>query len=729
MDANPPNRRGTDETRPEPPDIHAPAEPCRPLAVTGLRKLISLFLLILAVQLGTALALHGAQALSVQTLLAAAIVAALVAAVWDFVVHRPARHGLRMLEARMQSLTQRAAPAAAAVPQPHTITDPLALDRMLAARQRKIAAYTRRLRSELGRYQAIYRQSHDAVMVFNPHSMAMVDCNPRALDLLGRSRDEKQKLRLADLHEEDESQLRDLVDDVMDSPRGRSFRINYRAADGHLVPAEVSASRILHEDGNLLLCITRDISERENAARKIQHLAYHDTLTNLPNRTLLSDRVNRALVRARRTGQIGALLFLDLDRFKRINDSLGHSVGDALLKELANRLRATLREEDTVARLGGDEFVVLLEGLGTEGDVAVDKAREIAAKVRAAFNDEFHLEGHELFVTSSIGVVTFPRDGDSVETLLRHADTAMYHAKGAGRDGARVFETHMDEAAMSRLRLEHELRIALRERQFELFLQPVLGIRDGRALGAEILVRWHHPDKGTVSPSEFMPYIENSSLMLKLDDWVLEESCRLLGEIQNDARLHTPDTIAVNVSQQQFHQPEFVQRVARILEQTGADARRLQFDITETVLLKDAAESITRINALKKLGIRFAIDNFGTGYSSLADLRQLPIDAIKIDRAFIRDIADDPNDAAIVRAILSVAEHIGVTVIAKGIETREQLTFLREAGCQYYQGFLGRPPLDADSFREELLFGADLYHTAAGGPKVKLEHRVQSPAA
>jgi len=580
---------------------------------------------------------------------------------------------------------------------------------MLATRQRRIADYTRRLRRELERFKAIYRHSHDAVLIFDPQDGRLLDCNPRTAEFLGIPHEQLDGMHLTELHDESDAFLRSLVDDVMDRGEGRSIRINYRAGDGRIIPAEVSTSRIQLDTGNMLLCIARDISERENAAERIQHLAYHDTLTDLPNRTLLTDRVNRALARARRTHQIGALLFLDLDKFKRINDSLGHSVGDELLKELARRLRRALREEDTVARLGGDEFVVLLEGLGQRQDRAVEKAREIAEKVRGIFVDEYRLDGHELYVTASIGIVTFPHDGDTVDTLLRHADTAMYHAKGAGRDGARVFERRMDEAAISRLRLENELRNGLREGEFELYFQPVLVIRDGHVLGAEALLRWHHPTNGMIAPTEFLPYIENCALMLKLDDWVLLESCRLLGSIQDDPELQAPECLAINISHQQFHQPEFVGRVKEIVDQTGADARRLQFEITETMLIKDAHDSIERMTALKQMGIRFAIDDFGTGYSSLADLRQLPIDTLKIDRSFVRDIASDPNDAAIVRAILSMAKHIGLKVIAEGVETREQLQFLRNADCSYYQGYLGRPPLSADRFREELRFNRELY--------------------
>ncbi len=683
---------------------------------TVLRKPVGLFVLIAFGQMGILLLALGSAALSATHLITVLLASAALTATWDYLVHRPTRQGLRRLQHRLRTLSARAPGHGTGSP-PHRDRDTSALDQLLVAKQKRIAGVTRRLQRELERYRAIYKNSHDAVLIFDPTDNRLVDCNPRTREWLGIPANDSAAIRLTDLHDEDEAFLRSLTDDVMDDAHGRSFRINYRAADGHLIPAEVSASRILLDTGNLLLFIARDVSERENAAQQIQHLAYHDTLTNLPNRALLTDRVNRALARARRTSHIGALLFLDLDKFKRINDSLGHSVGDELLIELARRLRSTLREEDTVARLGGDEFVVLLEGLGQRQEHAVEKAGEIADKIRSVFNEEYRLNGHELFVTASIGIVTFPHDGATVDTLLRHADTAMYHAKGAGRDASRVFESAMDEAATSRLRLENELRSGLREKQFELYLQPILAIRDGRVLGAEALVRWNHPTAGIVSPSDFIPYIENSALMLKLDEWVLHEACRLLGSIKGDPELQTPESLAVNISHQQFLQADFVDQVTAILAETGADPHRLQFDITETLLIKDAHDSVERINALKQLGIRFAIDDFGTGYSSLADLRQLPIDTIKIDRTFIRDIASDPNDAAIIKAILSMAQHLGVEVIAEGVETREQLQFLRDAECNFYQGYLGRPPMSAQTFREELHFNAELY-----APVAKTQH-------
>jgi diguanylate cyclase (GGDEF)-like protein/PAS domain S-box-containing protein len=550
----------------------------------------------------------------------------------------------------------------------------------------------------------LYIHSPDAALVFRPADGRLLDFNARAAEMLGLDAADPNTTCFDDLRDTESGFTQSLFDDVMDSDMGRVVKIGLRSVQGKTVPVEAALSRIEAEGDPLLLCLARDISDREDADQRMQHMAYHDTLTNLPNRTLLTERINRALVRARRTGQVGALLFLDLDRFKRINDSLGHNVGDRLLIELANRLRQTLREEDTVARLGGDEFVVLLEGLGRCQERAVEQAQEITNKLRSVFNDPFSLQGHTLYVTSSIGIVTFPHDGDSVDQLLRHADTAMYHAKGGGRDGARVFETRMDEAAISRLRFENELRIGIEQDQFELHFQPVLTIRDGLLLGAEVLLRWRHPEAGRIAPSDFLPYVENCALMLKLDHWVLQTTCRLLGEIQANPALQTPEFLAINISHQQFHQPDFVERVLAIIAETGVDPRRLQFEVTEPVLIKDAADTVERMNQLRRIGVRFAIDDFGTGYSSLADLRQLPLDTIKIDRSFVRDIASDPNDAVIVRAILSMAGHLALHVIAEGVESREQLQFLREAGCRFYQGYLGRPPLDMQTFVEELRF-------------------------
>ncbi len=594
------------------------------------------------------------------------------------------------------------APPPAADDRPLSPVHPQLQRRLREVRQQRVNAQVRHLQQQVDRLQAIYQNSHDAILLFEPEQGRLVDCNARTCQWLGLSAAVIRGMSLPALHQEDAGYLHGLMNDIMSKPRGRSVRLKYRAGDGDIIPAEVSLSRILLDQDRLLLCIARDISEREHSARRIEHLAYHDILTGLPNRMLLTDRINHALARANRTGQIGALLFLDLDKFKRINDSLGHSIGDELLKQLAQRLLHTLREEDTVARLGGDEFVILLEGMGRDPLNAVSKVRDIASKVRDIFSDEYRIDGHALYVTASIGIVTFPQDGDSVDTLLRHADTAMYHAKGNGRDDTRLFDADMDEAALSRLRFEDELRQGMRGRQLELYFQPIVKIDDGEIIATEALLRWHHPTLGLITPTEFLPYIENSALMLKLDDWALTQACQLLADAQRDPGLSPPPRLAVNISHQQFHQKDFVSRVQRIVEDTGADPRRLQFEITESVLIKAIEDSIDCINTLKRLGIDFVIDNFGTGYSALADLRQLPIDTLKIDRTFVRDIASSANDAAIVKAILSMADHIGLKVIAAGVETQEQLRFLRDARCHAYQGRLAGPPIPEAHYRAAL---------------------------
>lgn len=655
---------------------------------------LSLFGLVFAAQLGVGAVLNVDDLLRPKTLVAALVVALLVA-----LATRPWRTGMRSADHRpvptLPSADQGAA-TACKPDEPKEGQDTRSLTRL--------EAQNHRLRRELARMRAIYRHSHDAVMLIDPPSGRLVDANPGAAILLGVPETQLVGHHIDELHDEDPDYLRHLFDEAMDSPGGYALRLNYRASDGRSVPVEVSLSRISWKDGRLLLCVARDLSERESANAQIEHLAYHDTLTGLPNRALLTDRVSRALARSRRTALGGALLFLDLDKFKRINDSLGHAVGDALLQELAARLKRTLREEDTIARLGGDEFVILLEGLGQSAGAVVEKGCEIGEKVRRTLNDPFLLHDHELHVTASIGIVAFPRDGDTVDTLLRHADTAMYHAKGAGRDAAKLFERQMDEAAISRLAYEQDLRRGLQEDQFELFFQPMQAIRDGQPLGAEVLVRWRHPEHGLIAPSEFLPYIENSALMLKLDDWVLRETCRLLCSFQEDPTLDAPDCLGINIGHQQFERADFANRVREILEATGADPHRLQFEITETVLIRDDKQAIDRMHALRNLGIRFALDDFGTGYSSLTDLRRLPIETLKIDRSLVRDIANDPHDEAIVRAILSMATHIGLEVVAEGVETREQLAVLRDATCSYYQGFLGRPPIGAAAFREELAY-------------------------
>ncbi len=564
----------------------------------------------------------------------------------------------------------------------------------------------RELSAERQRMRQIYDCSNDGILVVEPEGLRIVDCNLRVRDMLGFSEQQLRALRLNELPACKEPHLQSLLEQIERSGRGTTEELPLRTADGGILVAEISASRIDIGGRPTLLTMLHDISKRRAAASQIQHLAYHDTLTDLPNRSLLLDRVARALKRCRRSGEAGALVFLDLDNFKRINDSLGHSVGDLLLKQVARRLKKSLREEDTVARLGGDEFVVLIEGLCKDPSAADSGIEEIVRKVRDNLGEPYLLEGHELHVTASIGTVIYPRDGGDADQLLRHADTAMYHAKGAGRDASRQFRPEMDEAATQRLQIEQDMRSALRNDELLLYYQPVLTLREGRIVGAEALLRWRHPRDGVIAPGDFLPQIEDSRLMLEVAEWVLWQACRTLAELQASSDLAPPTYLAINLSHQEFHQQGLVDKVRHIVMETGVDPKLLQFELTETIIIDQVNESIAKIAELRQMGIRFAIDDFGTGYSSLAYLKQLPLDTLKIDKAFIRDLNTDPNDAAIVEAILAMAGHLDLTVIAEGVETREQLAFLRSHGCHFYQGYLARPPISELEFREEIQHGS-----------------------
>jgi diguanylate cyclase (GGDEF)-like protein len=439
----------------------------------------------------------------------------------------------------------------------------------------------------------------------------------------------------------------------------------------------------------------QDISERKQVQARVEHLAYHDPLTELPNRSLLLDRLQQALARNRRRGLLGALLFIDLDRFKNINDSLGHRVGDLLLREVGACVAAQIRSEDTVARLGGDEFIVLLAELGKNRESAPREARAFAEKIHTAISRDFNVAGYVLRVAASVGVTVFPEDGETADDVLRHADIAMYRAKAAGRDTVCFFSPDMQSAAKQRLELEGELRHALDRGEFLLHFQPQVQIATGRILGAESLLRWVHPQRGILSPALFIPVLEESGLILPTGDWVLRAACQTASLL---ARSHPDLKIAVNVSPRQLHQSTFPQRLRAILADSGVAPEAVELEITESAVIQDVDDTVAAMSALKDLGVRFSLDDFGTGYSSLSYVKRLPLDTLKIDRAFIRDCTTDPNDAAIVRAIIAMAGSLELDVVAEGIEHEAQLRFLQGLGCAAYQGFLFSPPLPEAQF-------------------------------
>jgi diguanylate cyclase (GGDEF)-like protein len=420
-------------------------------------------------------------------------------------------------------------------------------------------------------------------------------------------------------------------------------------------------------------------------------MAFYDKLTGLPNRQLLLNRLEDALGEAHGSGSCGAVLFIDLDDFKSINDTRGHDKGDVLLQMVADRLNDAVRSCDTVARFGGDEFVVLLEDLGASERAAADAARERAAKLLLAFEAPFAIDGMQHYSTPSIGVAVFSRDPVSVDEVLRRADLAMYQAKAAGRNGMSLFDTAMQARVSARAELESDMRRALVHGEFLLHYQPQLSI-DGRVIGVEALVRWKHPQRGLVSPIEFIPVAEDTNMILQLGRWVMEEACRVLARWGGESRTSMLE-MAVNVSPSQFHRPDFVEQVLEVLAQTGARPERLRLELTESLLLKDVEGTVKKMQRLREAGISFALDDFGTGYSSLSYLHRLPLDQLKIDRSFIREAFREGHGAAIVRIIVALGKALKMSVLAEGVETAEQLSFIRAEGCGYYQGYLFSKPV------------------------------------
>ena len=437
-------------------------------------------------------------------------------------------------------------------------------------------------------------------------------------------------------------------------------------------------------------------SSLREANAELQHLVLHDTLTKLPNRLLLEDRVQQAVEECRRGGSRCAVLFVDLDRFKTLNDSLGHFAGDTVLRAVAERLRATVRLEDTVSRLGGDEFVVLLKHVANAGD-----AGEVGRKIIEALARPLVFDEQELRIGSSIGISVYPDHGDNSARLVANADAAMYHVKKSGRSNVAYFTPEMSTYFPKRLALEQELRAALEKNQLVLHYQPKVDMRTGAIMGMEALVRWQHPQKGMISPAEFIPLAEETGLIVALGNWVLQEAC--LQTRQWQERGIADLVMAVNISGVQFQQPDLVKTVARALEWSGLEARYLELEITESVVMHNAPEAIVMLEQLHRMGVGLSIDDFGTGYSSLNYLKRFPIDKLKIDQSFIRDISVDSDDAAIVRAIIAMAHGLRLRVVAEGVEHQDQLDFLRALDNDEYQGFLYSKALPAREVERRLL--------------------------
>ena len=486
---------------------------------------------------------------------------------------------------------------------------------------------------------------------------------------------------------------------VMESGKSKlGFEEPQMTPDGNTIWLRTSKVPLRDESGQVIgiLGLYEDITERKQAEEDIYRLAFYDPLTNLPNRRLLLDRLQHALATSARSGRHGAIMFIDLDNFKVINDTRGHNFGDQLLIEVAQRLQSCVREGDTVARLGGDEFVVMLEDLGSAAEHAAAQAEEVGEKILAALNRPCLIKEQEFHCTASIGANLFIDRGASSDELLRYADMAMSHAKKAGSNTIRFFDPKMQAILEAHATLEAELRQALARQQFRLYYQPQVD-ESGRIFGGEALVRWIHPQRGMIPPFQFIPLAEETSLILDIGQWVLETACRQLAAWSNDEQRYDL-VLAVNVSARQFKLKDFVDRVAAVIQEQRINPSRLKLELTESMVLDDLDDVVAKMHALKALGVGLSMDDFGTGYSSLSYLKQLPLDQLKIDRSFVNDIVTDPLDAVMVRTIIDMAHNFSLDVIAEGVETDAQLAFLKQHGCLAYQGYLFSKPVPVEEF-------------------------------
>lgn len=468
--------------------------------------------------------------------------------------------------------------------------------------------------------------------------------------------------------------------------------------NGEIYPEWLSISATTDKQGEVTnyIGIFIDVSKQKEAERHLDYQAHHDALTDLPNRVLFNDRLLMGIAKAKRNDQSLAVMFIDIDHFKYVNDTFGHNEGDNLLQAVAKRLKACLREEDTLSRMGGDEFTVLLQDLTGEG------TEMVARKILDAMKLPFNIGEHKLYVTASIGISVYPKDGDKPMELLKNSDTAMYRAKEDGRNNLRFFRSNMHEFSMRRIQMEEDLRHALKREEFKVYYQPQVDLVDGRVSGVEALLRWARPGVGLIPPGQFISMAEETGLILPMGEWVLRVACKQCKAWHDQGWRGL--RVAVNLSARQFQQSDFVDMVARILCETGLDPECLELELTESIAMQNAAETVAVLHGLKRIGVQISIDDFGTGYSSLGYLKRFPIDRLKVDQSFVAGIVEDPNDAAIIIAVIALAHNLGLKVIAEGVETGEQLDFLKMHFCNEVQGYLLGRPMPAEELVEQQVF-------------------------
>ncbi|HEX7811966.1 MAG TPA: EAL domain-containing protein [Burkholderiales bacterium] len=560
------------------------------------------------------------------------------------------------------------------------------------------AALARTLRESEARYHSLFRNSIDAILLMRPDG-AILAANGEACRMLEYSENELRRVGRERIFDAADTRVPALMEELARNGSARGeFRL--RRKDGSEVPVELSAATFKDRADQLCASmIIRDITERRRAEEHIEYLAYHDELTGIPNRAHFQREFDHAVAISQRYGLSCALMLVDLDRFKYINDTIGHQAGDQLLKQMAARLRACLRDSDIIARLGGDEFVILMQDAANmEAVTAVaDKILEVASR-------PLIIEDQEFLVTASIGISTYPQDGADLQTLLKSSDLAMYRAKEAGKNGYQYFAQEMNVHSRRRMEIESALRGALDRKEFALHFQPKIRLSTRAIAGMEALIRWHHPERGLLGPGDFIAIAEETGLIVSIGDWVLEEACRYAQAMR--AAGHRDLRVAVNLSARQLFDDELARRVADILDHTGFPAQNLELEITESMVMQDAEQAINLLTGLHGTGVRIAIDDFGTGYSSLAYLKRFPIDCVKIDRSFIRDLPDNSDDVAITRSIIAMAHNMQLEIVAEGVETVQQLEFLQTYGCDEIQGFLFSKPLPADAMARYLGQGA-----------------------